>query len=89
MSARGKICRDCGGEVIWVHATNGGRFTVEPYPDRQGKIRVDVLGRDLVALAADAPSSAQTRCYEKHQCPPTGLRRPGLRPQQLALDGTS
>lgn len=89
MSARGKVCPDCGGEIVWVHAANGGRFTVEPYPDLEGKIRVDVLGRDLVVLAADAPSSAQTRRYEKHQCPPAGLRRPELRPRQLTLDGAS
>lgn len=87
MSARGKPCTRCGGEIVLVRAPNGGVFPVEPYPDPDGRIRVDVLGRDLVVLAADQPSSARTRRYERHACQPTGLRRPELRPQQLALGG--
>lgn len=87
MSARGKICRGgCGAEVVLVKAANGGTFAVDAYPDPDGKVRVDVLGRDLVVLGASEPDSARTKRYQRHSCGPRQLNpRPEHRPQQLAL----
>lgn len=77
----------CGAAVVWAMAPNGGRIPLNPYPDPEGTIRVDVLGPDLIVLAASAPSSRLTRRYEAHRCGPARGVRPERRPGQLTLGG--
>lgn len=89
MTARGKPCPGCGAEIVYIHAPNGGRIPAEPYPDPAGRIRVDILRRNLIALGAGQPASARTRRYEPHRCGPIGVRRPELRPEQLALEAST
>lgn len=88
MTARGKPCPNCAAEIVYATTPNGGRIPCEPYPDPAGRIRVDILRRDLVVVAAGQPSSARTRRYERHACGPIGVRRPEHRPEQLALTPT-
>ena len=81
----------CGDGIVYAKAPNGGTLKLEPFPlapseksDRA--VRVDVLDRDLVVLAAGEPSSERTKRYERHRCVPAAKAVPRAgRPTQLAI----
>lgn len=88
MSTRQKTCSRCGAAIVYAAAPNGGRIPLDSYPDDTGRIRVDVLGRDLIALRPGQPTSDRTKTYDRHQCGPRDPQpRPELRPTQLPLGG--
>ena len=88
MGARQTACPDCGGMTVVARVPGrpGAAVRLEPFPDRDGDVRVAVLRRDLLLLGRDDPARGVR--YERHQCGPTGVRAPQHRPNQLDLFGS-
>ena len=86
MSIRQRPCRACGAAIVLARTPTGGWAPLEPWPDPASTVRVDVLATGLVLLG-DAPASARTRRYARHDCVPAGKAAPRVRPEQLMIGG--
>lgn len=86
-----KIHTPCGELVAYaaVPGKPGAYVTLDPYPDAEGTVRVDVLaGGRLVILEADQPRSARTKRYARHECRTRGVLSPERRGRQLTIGDT-
>lgn len=76
----------CGAPIVKAKAVNGGWMPLEPYPDPEGNIRVEVLHR-LRVLPSFEPSNRNTKRYERHRCVPAhkAVTRPREPHEQLQM----
>lgn len=87
-ATRQTFCDRCGAPIVTARAPNGGWMPLEPYPDPEGKVRVEVL-HQLRVLPAFEPSNRNTKRYEKHHCVPAhkAVPRPADdAPEQLPIE---
>lgn len=86
MSVRQTPCKKCGDAIVLAAAPNGGVMPLAPYPDPDGRYRVEVLDHLRVLEPGESTSSAVKR-YDPHDCVPAGKAVPrGGRPAQLELE---
>jgi hypothetical protein len=89
-STRQTFCdgpKGCGAPIVKAKAPNGGWMRLEPFPDPEGTVRVEVLTY-LRVLPRFEPSNRSTKRYEPHRCVPPGkaVGRPAELTEQLAID---
>lgn len=81
---RTATCPQCAAQIYWATAP-WGKVMLEPFPDPDGRLQVDVFGSGLLVLGpADKPSSI-TKRWERHSCAARGVPRPKPQPEQLDL----
>lgn len=67
MSVRQVVCpRGCGDAAVWATAPNGGRMLLQPYPDPDGRLSVDIRDGKLVVLGRADQVRGTWKRYDPH-----------------------
>lgn len=77
-------CTECHAAGCWAEAP-WGRVLLEPFPEGDGELYVDVLRAGLLVLGPKDRRSNVTKRWNRHRCPRQGVPRPKPQPEQLGL----
>jgi hypothetical protein len=73
-------CKGCGKPIIWAKAGKGGRIPVEPLPEKEGNLRLEVRDEVVIAIHDTTPNffgENDRYAYHGNYCPAAQEARRG------------